>query len=252
MLRFASMHPRWLSNTWLLADEPGGACILVDSGGPLEPILARIDEWRVTPTHLFCTHHHFDHVAGNDEIAEKFDIPILGHREEAPLFERLDRELAHGDRFESGRLSVEVLHVPGHTLGQCAFLFLEDGTPAAVCTGDTLFHGSVGGTCGPGHTTIEDLRRSVLEVLMKLPGDLLVLPGHTRETTIGREWEENPFVRSWRGVDPVRESPCTALGREALLLVDAEDYDGGRKCEVRFLDDSSEAVVPGSRVEPRG
>jgi hypothetical protein len=74
-----------------------------------------------------------------------------------------------------------------------------------------------------------------------------VLPGHTDETTIGREREENPFVRYWRGVDEGTE-PCTVGGDEATLVVWSPDYDGKGKALVRFSD-GREAIVGGSRVE---
>ena len=67
-----SMHESWLSNAFLLADEPGGTAVFVDSGAPLEPLLAAVERERVTPTHLLITHGHADHVAGNDEIVERF------------------------------------------------------------------------------------------------------------------------------------------------------------------------------------
>ena len=61
------MHPGWLSNTYLVADKPGGHAVLIDTGGPMQPILDKIAELRVTPTHVLCTHHHYDHVAHNAE-----------------------------------------------------------------------------------------------------------------------------------------------------------------------------------------
>ena len=118
-----------------------------------------------------------------------------------------------------------------------------------VFTGDTLFRESVGGTRAPGHATFEELRHSIMEVLMRLPKDMTVHPGHTEPTTIGEEWERNPFIRAWRGLDAPRETRCTALGLPATLLLRAKDYDGGTKCWVRFDEGNRLDVVPGSRVE---
>ena len=78
-----TMHPTWLSNTWLVADEPGGHAVLVDTGGPDEPILARIEELRLTVTHVLCTHHHYDHVAHNADYRARFGCPVCGHHEES-------------------------------------------------------------------------------------------------------------------------------------------------------------------------
>ena len=65
MLVERSMHPSWLSNAYLLADEPGGSAVFVDSGAPLEPLLAVVERERLTPTHVLVTHGHADHVAGD-------------------------------------------------------------------------------------------------------------------------------------------------------------------------------------------
>jgi glyoxylase-like metal-dependent hydrolase (beta-lactamase superfamily II) len=112
----------------------------------------------------------------------------------------------------------------------------------AVFTGDTLFKDSVGGG------DVEQVRRSVMEVLMKLPPEMRVLPGHTDETTIGREWEQNPFVRVWRGIEPEGTERVRVGGEEATLIVWSPDYDGGGKALVRFAD-GRDAIVGGSRVQ---
>src|SRR5262245_55730501 len=58
-----TMHAGWLSNTYLVADRPGGHAVLIDTGGPSEPILEKIAEHRLTVSHVLCTHHHADHIA---------------------------------------------------------------------------------------------------------------------------------------------------------------------------------------------
>jgi hypothetical protein len=75
-----------------------------------------------------------------------------------------------------------------------------------------------------------------------------VLPGHTDETTIGREWEHNPFVRYWQGVAPGGDEPGRVAGEEVTILVDSPDYDGKGKLLVRFAD-GRKAILGGSRVE---
>jgi glyoxylase-like metal-dependent hydrolase (beta-lactamase superfamily II) len=240
-----SMDPRWLSNTYLVADGPGGHAVLVDGGAPPEPILAQIAQLGLRPTHLLCTHHHHDHVAHNDVYRRRFDVPVCGHAAERELFGRLDLELTDGQLLYSGSLQVRALHIPGHTVGQLAFVL--DGQE--VYTGDTLFRRSVGGTRGPGHASFADLKRSILDVLLALDPGTIVRPGHTESSTIGEELLHNPFVRAWRGQDPPGSAGCIALGKPATLLLRALDYDGGTKCWVRFEKDGREDVVPGSRVQ---
>jgi len=239
-----SMSPGWLSNTWLVADEPGGQAVLIDTGGPEAPILAKVEELGLTVTHALCTHHHVDHVVHNGLYKERLGCAVCGHRRERELFGELDVELEDGDELVVGGLRIRALHIPGHTLGQLAFLVNDE----RVFTGDTLFRGSVGGTRGPGHTTFDDLQRSIMDVLLELPGETEVYPGHMDPTTIAREREENPFVRVWRGLDEPARDRCAAFGQPATLLLRADDYDGGTKCWVRFDADGREDVVPGSRV----
>ncbi len=215
------MDPRWLSNAYLVGDRPGGSAVFIDSGAPLEQLLAVVERERLTPTHLLVTHGDHDHVAGNEELVRRFGIPV------------------GAESVETGDLRIEALPTPGHSADGVAFFVNE----TACFTGDTLFRGSVGGT----RDAFEDLRRSVMDVLMGLPPETRALPGHTDETTIGREWEENPFVRVWRGIDPEGDEPCRVDGEDARLVVFARDYDGGGKAWVRFAD-GRDAIVGGSRV----
>jgi hydroxyacylglutathione hydrolase len=242
-----TMDDAWLSNTWLVADAVGGHGVIVDTGGPMQPILDQIERDRLTITHILCTHHHGDHTAHNEDYHRHLSSPVVGHASERHLFKHLDAEVGDGETLTSGSLRIEAMHIPGHTMGQLAFLVND----AHVFTGDTLFRRSIGGTRAPGHTTYEDIRHSIMERLMTLPPRTTVHPGHTEPTTIGEEWEQNPFVRAWRGVDPVGEEPCTAFGQPATLLLSAGDYDGGKKCWVRFTEDGKLDIVPGSQVRLR-
>jgi glyoxylase-like metal-dependent hydrolase (beta-lactamase superfamily II) len=62
------MHPGYLSNAYLVADEEGGTAVYVDSGAPLEPLLAAAEHWGVTPVAVLRTHGHHDHVENEDEL----------------------------------------------------------------------------------------------------------------------------------------------------------------------------------------
>jgi hydroxyacylglutathione hydrolase len=214
------MDPGWLSNAYLVWDEPGGTAVFVDSGAPLEPLVETVESESLTPTHLLVTHAHGDHVAGNDELVRRYSVEIT----RGPV--------------ETGGLRVEAIPTPGHSDDMVAFVVNGE----AVFTGDTLFKDAVGGG------DYVRIRRSVMDVLMQLPPETRALPGHTDETTIGREWEENPFVRVWRGVDPEGDEPCRVGGREGTLIVWSPDYDGKGKAWVRFAD-GTDAIVGGSRVE---
>ena len=79
-----------------------------------------------------------------------------------------------------------------------------------VFTGDTLFKGSVGGVRAPGSTGYEDLKRSIMDVLLALPPETTIRPGHTDPTTVAEELETNGFVRIWRGEDGEDGRECAA------------------------------------------
>ena len=238
------MHPEWLSNAYLVADTEGGEGVIVDSGGPPEPILAAVEEKRVEVKQLLLTHHHHDHVAENHVYKERLGVEILAHPLEAEQLLDVDRTIEPGEKLAAGSLEIEPLHTPGHTAGMLSFLVGGD----EVFTGDTLFRGSVGGVRAPGATGFEDLKRSILEVLMKLPPETRVHPGHTESTTIGDEWEQNPFVRLWRGLDEEGEERCKVGEEEATLVLFAPDYDGGHKAWVRWEESGRDDIVPGSAV----
>src|SRR3712207_9461220 len=80
---------------------------------------------------------------------------------------------------------------------------------AEVFTGDTLFKGSVGGVRAPGSTSYADLKRSVMDVLLALPGETVIRPGHTDPSTVAEEQESNAFVRVWNGADPEGDEQVT-------------------------------------------
>ena len=84
-------------------------------------------------------------------------------------------------------------------------------------------------------------------MLLALPPDTRIRPGHTDPTTVAEELENNPFVRLWRGLDPEGDEPeCTVLGEPAALVLLGPDYDGGHKAWVRWPDGRDD-IVPGSR-----
>jgi hydroxyacylglutathione hydrolase len=82
---------------------------------------------------------------------------------------------------------------------------------------------------------------------MAMPHERRLLPGHTDESTIGREWDANPFIRVWRGAEPEGKERVTVRGQAATLIVWSPDYDGKGKAWVRF-DDGADAIVGGSSV----
>jgi hydroxyacylglutathione hydrolase len=240
-----TMSDGFLTNNYVVADQLGGHAVMIDAGGPVQPLLDFIEREQLTLTHVLLTHHHGDHVSEIGAVRAAYpDVPVLAHELERDDIPVPTVALAPGETLRTGDLVIEPLHTPGHTAGMLSFLI--DGTD--VFTGDTLFKGSVGGVRGPGHTTYDDIKSSVMDTLLSLPRSTVVHPGHTDETTVGDELEHNRFVRIWSGEDPEGSQPCTALGEPATLILLGDDYDGGHKAWVRWPDGRDD-IVPGSRVE---
>jgi hydroxyacylglutathione hydrolase len=147
------MHPSWLSNAYLVADEEGGAAFYVDSGAPLAPLQEAAERWEVRPSHVLRTHADPDHVEHEAELGlEVVTGPV-----------------------EVGKLRVDALPTPGHKDDHIAFVVNRE----ACFSGDVLFKDAVGGG------DFEQIKRSVMDVLMQLPHETAVYPGHTDDTTIG-------------------------------------------------------------------
>jgi len=207
------MHPEWLSNAYLVWDEGTREAYFVDSGAPLEPLLEVVDREGLTVTALLTTHTHPDHVAGDAQLERRFGV--TGTRE---------AEWAKS------------IPTPGHADDHITFVAGD------LCfSGDLLFKDAVGGG------DAAHVRESVLR-LMELPDDTKVYPGHTEDTTIGREREENPFLRYWLGAAPSIDEAVKVAGDDATLVVWSPDYDGKGKALVRMAD-GTERIVGGSRVQ---
>ncbi len=240
-------NPQWLSNAYLVADESSGKGVLIDGNDELEPLLERAERDGIEITHVLVTHPHLDHVAGLAEARERLgNPPLVAHpAAAAELDEEVAQTLDDGEKLETDGLEIESIFTPGHATGHVAYLV--NGTD--VFTADVLFKGTVGGTMAPGASGFADLKSSVMERLMTLPPETRVHPGHREPTTIGAEWEANPFVQIWRGLDEEGEESCSVWGREATLKLWAPDYDGGNKAWIVFADSGEEAIVGGSQVE---
>jgi glyoxylase-like metal-dependent hydrolase (beta-lactamase superfamily II) len=243
-----SRNAQYLSNTYLVCDHQGGSAVVIDAGGPLEPLFAAAERLKVVPSMVLLTHHHHDHVGDVGGLVGRWpSLPVLISPLERDLVGAATGTIDTGERLSAGELVIRPLHTPGHTRGMLSFLVEHRGS-AAVFTGDTLFRDSVGGVRAPGHTTFQALKDSIMGTLMELDSETEIYPGHADATNVAREWEHNPFIRIWRGLDREGTQSCVALGDTATLILLGPDYDGGHKAWVRWPDGSDD-VVPGSQVE---
>ena len=235
-------HPDWLTNAYLLADTDRKG-VLIDANGVLEPLIEWVAREEITLTHILLTHHHMDHVADIERYRERFDVPVVAHKDSAAVLADglVDEVIGDGALIQSGSLEIHAIATPGHCAGHLAFLVNQD-----CFTADVLFKGTVGGTRSQGGN-YADLMSSVMDRLMALPPTTRVLPGHREPTTIGEEWEHNPFIRLLRGLDPEGSEAVHVKDLPATLLLWAPDYDGGHKALVEFAD-GERAIVGGSQI----
>ena len=239
-------NPMWLSNAYLVADPGRKTGVLIDGNDQLGPLLEQAEREGIEITHVLVTHPHPDHVAGLAEARARLgNPPLVAHEATAgELGEEVEVVLGDGEALDAGGIEIEAIFTPGHAAGHLAYL--AGGTD--LFTADVLFKGTVGGTLAPGASGFADLKASVMR-LMELHPETVVHPGHKEPTTIGAEWENNPFVRIWRGLDSTGEEQVTVWERPATLKLWAPDYDGGNKAWIVFGDTGEEAIVGGSQVE---
>ncbi|TWP36681.1 MBL fold metallo-hydrolase [Leekyejoonella antrihumi] len=216
------------TNCYVLATKAGGECVVVDPGIEVDDQLHQVlTELSLTPTAVLLTHGHVDHVYSAARVGQ--DVPVYIHADDryrltdpmadlpagmvAAFEQQLGRPtrwsepatvvgLVDGQRLELAGLSIDVHHAPGHTQGSILLQLADvpEGTDAEVActvlTGDVLFAGTIGRTdlSGGDHAT---MLRTLRDVVLALPDDALVLPGHGPATTMVRERATNPFLQTF-------------------------------------------------------
>lgn len=198
--------------------RPNMPCWIVDCGFEPEEMFDRIEAQQLKPVAILLTHSHLDHIAGVDQALSRFPsqdggrLPLYIHEAEANFCSDAmlnlsaligmpvtctepDHYLKNGDTLSLDAppyaQTWRVLHTPGHSPGGVAYI--HDHSKQAI-VGDTLFLDSIGRfdfpTSNPDH-----LRHTIKHVMMSLPDDMTIYPGHGPKTTIGRERRLNPYVR---------------------------------------------------------
>lgn len=185
------------TNCYIVGCEKENVCAIIDPGGDVEKIKKEIEKENFKPILIINTHGHFDHIGGN----KFFDLPVYIHKEDKEFLKNPDKnlssffafpyicnnevvELKEGDKIRIGKIKLEIIHTPGHTLGSIC-LISED----ILFTGDTLFADGVGRTDFPEGDE-EKLIKSIKEKLITLPEDIEIYPGHGESSNI-------KTVRNW-------------------------------------------------------
>jgi len=172
------------ANAYVIGCEHEREALLVDAGDFDDRITDFLREHRLRLTAIFLTHNHYDHANGLDD-ALVYSNAIVYHGGGQSGF-RLSRHVGHGDTIRAGHLEGRVLATPGHTPDSLSLVF--DGL---VFTGDALFAGSVGGTAS-AHAAVQQIE-CLRKLVLTLPDDYAVYPGHGPASTIAIERQYNPF-----------------------------------------------------------
>ena len=190
------------TNSYLLHNHT--QAVAIDVGGDPAPMLDYLKEHKLTLAAICLTHMHFDHIYGVDELARATGATVyrpagddvikdteasMGGIWGFPTVTPFDSELLPEGQTTLGGMTCTVLQTPGHTPGGVSLYFSSE---RLVFTGDALFYRSMGRTDFPGGNQ-QDLLHSIRERLFKLPGDIVVYPGHGPSSTIGDERQNNPF-----------------------------------------------------------
>ncbi len=118
-----------------MVEPDSGLCAAIDTPDGAQ-IDAQLQARGLTLTHIFNTHHHYDHVDGNLFLKEKHGATIVGPKADAGRIPGIDIALGGGEVFKFGAYDIHVLDTPGHTLGHCAYYVPHE---ASVFVGDTIF-----------------------------------------------------------------------------------------------------------------
>ena len=178
--------------TYIVADEENGEAAVIDPSWDLDKIFQTLkkNNWRAK--YIINTHTHFDHVLGNEQMAELTGAKIVQHKNS-----QLEKDIAvcDGDTIEIGSIRLRVLYTPGHSKDSICLL-LDD---QFIFTGDTLFVGNCGRVDLPG-SDAKEMYESLFNRLAKLNENLILYPGHnygpTSISTIGDEKKTNSVLQS--------------------------------------------------------
>jgi glyoxylase-like metal-dependent hydrolase (beta-lactamase superfamily II) len=190
-----------MTNCYIVWDENTGNAAIIDPGDDGAYLADCLKKNNLTLQYILLTHGHYDHTGGVAELRQtcgtepviymsEKDLglrPVFG--EPAVLEPQWITDWKEGDTVVMDSVTFQVLETPGHTPGSVC-LVCDD----VIFSGDTLFQGSCGRTDFPGGSW--DQMAASLKRLYELPGDYLVLSGHTGSTRLDRERKTNMFMRS--------------------------------------------------------
>jgi hydroxyacylglutathione hydrolase len=180
------------TNCYLLVCTQTLKSVILDPGAEAGRILQHAAP--TTPQCILITHGHSDHTGALEELQWKLNLPIGIHPDDASSIPFVPEiELTNGSAVRFGEVTLQVLHVPGHTPGSVALLSGD-----RLLSGDTVFPGGPGRTRSP--ESFRQIVASIRERILPLPGATKVLPGHGASTTISQVQQEYEVFSHRHGI----------------------------------------------------
>ena len=155
--------------SYLITDSDRNSIVIDPSES--DPIIKIIEKKKLNLKFILNTHHHFDHIGGNDELKKKYSSEIVGFKKDKDRIPGIDISVSDNEVWKSGNFEAKIIYIPGHTSGHIAFYFYKN---EILFSGDTLF--SLG--CGRVFEgTHQDMFNS-LNKLKALPPETKIFCGH--------------------------------------------------------------------------
>ena len=169
-----------------------GEAAIIDPLREIQPYLDRLERDQVKLKYIFETHFHADFVSGHIDLSKETEASIVYGPKAAPEFECI--VATDGQEFKIGKITIKVLHTPGHTMESTTFLLIDEkGNDHAIFSGDTLFIGDVGrpdlAQKAAGMTQDQlagILFHSLRDKIMTLADDVIVYPAHGAGSACGK------------------------------------------------------------------
>ena len=198
-------------NCYIVQDEKTKETMVIDPGGSPDKIIEMLDTIKAKVKYILLTHCHGDHIAGVQELKQKYGGKVLIHMQDEPGLRQPDVNLADyvglgnvtieadsrlndNDLIHVGDIEFKVIHTPGHTKGGIC-LYQEE--QKILFSGDTIFRGTWGRTDLPT-SSFEAIIKSITDRIMTLPEDTIIYPGHGKSTMVK---EEEPIYLELRAKD---------------------------------------------------
>jgi len=156
--------------SYVIIDEKYNHACVVDPS-EAEPIISFVESKNIKLKFVLNTHHHYDHVGGNNDLKKKYKIKIVGFKNDKQRIPNIDILLENNEIWKSENFEAKIIHIPGHTSGHICFYFIKE---KIAFTGDTLF--SLG--CGRIFEGTYEQMYNSLNKLKKLPPDTKIYCGH--------------------------------------------------------------------------